>query len=461
MHAPTRKLVEHVMSQETDLPSQAFLQSLVDAHPEPFALVDRDFNVVVANQRYSETYSGLDKSAVVGLKCHQVSHKTDTTCGINGEECPLKRVFDSGKPYQVIHRHYDQHHQADYVAVHASPILNDAGQVVLIGESIVSISHGKDLCFDADKMVGGCCPSFMRVLDNLITVAGTDAPVLILGETGSGKEMAAQLIHRKSRRFNKECVAIDCTQFTEESFTSELFGHLRGAFTGAVENKMGLFELADGGTLFLDEIGELSLGIQAKLLRALETGKFRRLGETRERHADVRLVCATNRDIQDMVKLGKFRSDLYYRINCMQVELPPLRHRKGDLPELINYFLERAGHRQGIGEAAYEALLAYPFPGNMRELRNILDRAMALARGARLEIQHLPSEVTHLELAPAVHPVHAENDFVACADHELDGAEHLREVLHKHRGNRRLAAQELGITERTLYRRLKTHGIEQ
>jgi len=455
------------MAQDPSFPDQAFLQSLVDAHPEPFALVDREFRIVVANQRYSKTYSGLDKAAVVGLKCHLVSHKTDTTCDINGEECPLKRVFETGLPYQVIHRHFDQHHRADYVAVNASPILNDLGEVILIGESISSISHGDDLCFDADKMISGCCPSFMRVLDNLVSVAGTDAPVLILGETGSGKEMAAQLIHRKSRRFNKEFVAIDCTQFTEESFTSELFGHLRGAFTGAVENKMGLFELADGGTLFLDEIGELSPSIQAKLLRALETGSFRRLGETRLRHADVRLVCATNCDLKQMVGQGQFRADLFYRINCMQVELPPLRHRTADLPELINYFLGRAGHKPGISDAALAALMNYSYPGNMRELRNILERAIALAKGERLDSVHLPEYVVHVELAAPVHPVHGANEFFNCTGHQHEAGEpsptnagrstldSIKEALARHHGNRRLAAEELGITERTLYRKLK------
>ncbi len=404
---------------------------------------------------------------MVGLKCHQVSHKTDTTCEINGEECPLQRVFESRQPYQVIHRHFDQHHQADYVAVNASPILNEQGEVILIGESIASISHGNDLCFDADKMVGGCCPSFMRVLDNLVSVAGTDAPVLILGETGSGKEMAAQLIHRKSRRFSKEFVAIDCTQFTEESFTSELFGHLRGAFTGAVENKMGLFELADGGSLFLDEIGELSLTIQAKLLRALETGSFRRLGETRTRQADVRLVSATNRDLKQMVSQGQFRADLFYRINCMQVELPPLRHRRADLPELINYFLGRAGHKAGISDRARAALLEYSYPGNMRELRNILERAIALAKGERLDNVHLPEFVVHAELAAPVHPVHGANDFFSCNAHQHPAVEpapaavgrlsldSILDALDRHQGNRRLAAEELGITERTLYRKLK------
>lgn len=448
------------MKQDHEFPNHSFLQSLVDAHQEPFCLVDEQYRIVAANQRYAEFYAGLDKQAVVGRKCHEISHDSDVPCDVH-EECPLRQTFDQGHPFQVVHRHFDQYHEPDYVTVHATPIFNAAGAVVLMGESMTSISHGRDLCFDAEKMVSGCCPSFMRVLDNLTSVAETDFPVLILGETGSGKEMAAQLIHRKSRRADREFVTIDCTQFTEERFASELFGHIRGAFTGAVENKMGLFELADRGTLFLDEIGELPLVSQAKLLRALETGKFRRLGETRERRADVRLVCATNRDIQAMVKLGELRADLYYRINCMQVELPPLRHRKGDLPELINYFLDRAGHRHGISEAAYEALLAHSFPGNMRELRNILERAMALARGARLELEHLPAEVTNPERAPTPHPVHAENDFVACADHEISESDHLREVLHKHRGNRRQAALELGITERTLYRRLKAYGIEQ
>lgn len=442
----------------SDLPDQAFLQSLVDSHQEPYCLVDARYHIVAANSRYAEVYAGSDKHALIGRKCHEVSHNSALPCDVH-EECPLRQTFDQGRPFQVVHRHFDQYHEPDYVTIQATPIFNAEGKVVLMGERMSSISHGKDLCFDAEKMVSGCCPSFMRVLDNLASVAETGFPVLILGETGSGKEMAAQLIHRKSARAEKEFVTIDCTQFSEDRFASELFGHIRGAFTGAVDNKMGLFELADRGTLFLDEIGELPLASQSKLLRALETGKFRRLGETRERQADVRLVCATNRDIPAMVQRGEFRADLYFRINCMQVELPPLRHRNGDLPELVNHFLARAGHHNGISEAAFEALLTYPFPGNMRELRNLIDRAVALSRGARIEPAHLPPEVVQPELTPGVHPVHSESAFVACPDPAHDEAEHLRDVLARHRGNRRMAAQELGITERTLYRRLKAHGV--
>ena len=430
------------------------LQSLVDAHQDPFCLVDREFRIVAANQRYTDAYAGGDRHAVVGRKCHEVSHKSDVPCEAH-EECPLRQVFATGRALQFVHRHYDQYGEPDYVTVRGNPIYDAHGEVVFMGENMSSISHGRELCLGAEHMVSGCCPSFMRVLDNLVTVAETDAPVLILGETGTGKEMAARLIHNKSRRADRDFVVVDCTQFTDERFTSELFGHIRGAFTGAVDNKMGLFELADRGTLLLDEIGELPLSIQARLLRVLETGVFRRLGETRERRADVRLVCATNRDLHDMVKAGGFRADLYHRINCMQVELPPLRHRLNDLPDLVSHFLDRTGHHSGISDTAYEALLAYPFPGNIRELRNILDRAAALAHGQRIDLGHLPAGLAGGEPGSQARPVHAEDDFVTCPEPELTEADHLREVLTRHRDNRRLAAQELGITERTLYRKLK------
>ncbi len=436
----------------------ALLQSMVDAHQEPFCLVDENFHIVAANQRYADIYAGSDRHAVVGRKCHEVSHKSDSPCEAH-EECPLRQVFASGQTHQFVHRHVDQYGEADYVTVRGNPILDAGGKVVLMGENISSISHGRDICFDAERMVSGCCPSFMRVLDNLVSVAETDAPVLIMGETGTGKERAARFIHKKSRRAEREFVVVDCTQFNEERFASELFGHIRGAYTGALANRLGLYEVADRGTLFLDEIGELAPPIQARLLRVLETGVFRRLGENRERSADVRLVCATNRDLRDMVKEGTFRADLYHRVNCMQVELPPLRHRLNDLPELTKFFLDRVGHKTGVSDAAHEALLAYPFPGNIRELRNILERAVALARGECIEVAHLPSHVLAASPPGKTHPVHDSGDFVDCTEPAINEAEHLREMLARHRGNRRLAAQELGVTERTLYRKLKALGV--
>ncbi len=435
------------------------LQSLVESHHGPFALVDKEFVIVAANRKYAETYAGATPESILGMKCHQVSHKTDTSCELNGEECPLTHVFDNNQPYQVIHRHFDHHHDPDYVAIHASPITGENGDVVYMGEGITSVSHDQDLHIDEQKMVAGCCPSFMGVLENLVAVADTDAPVLILGETGTGKELAARLIHKKSKRALKEFVPVDCTVFTDDMFASELFGHAKGAFTSAVANKRGLYELADLGTLFFDEIGEMPLSMQSKLLRAIESGSFRRVGETSMRHADVRLICATNRDLKSMVDAGMFRADLYYRINCMQVELPPLRHRRNDIPELANYFLASGCLKKiQITEAALNQLRDYPFPGNVRELRNILERAVILAKGDTIDVRHLPRDVVEPELAPALHALHDEREFftVPARKPRLD-SESIRHALSQAHGNRRVAALTLGISERTLYRKLKDH----
>lgn len=228
--------------------SRKFVQSLVDAHPEPFALIDRDFNIVACNQHYAEAYTRLAPAEIMGMKCHEVSHKSASTCEINGEECPLKRVFDTEHPVQVIHRHMDRDHRPEYVAVHGSPVFDDHGRILYMGEGMRSITKEQELAFDEEKMVG-CCPSFMRVIDNLCLIAETDSSALIHGETGTGKEMAAQLLHRKSPRARGPFITIDSTSFTEELLVNELFGHEPGAFTGCVGAKKGLVELADKGTL--------------------------------------------------------------------------------------------------------------------------------------------------------------------------------------------------------------------
>jgi transcriptional regulator with PAS, ATPase and Fis domain len=439
--------------------SSKFLQSLADANPEPFALVDREFNIVACNQKYAGVYTHLAPTDITGMKCHEVSHKSATRCEIAGEECPLTRVFDSAQPMQVIHRHFDRHHKPEYVSIHCSPVFDDQGELLYMGEAMRSITLEQELDFDEQQMVG-CCPSFMRVLDNLCLVAETDAPALINGETGTGKEMAAQLLHRKSPRAQGPFVTVDCTIFTEEMLVNELFGHEPGAFTGCAGAKKGLVELAHKGTLFMDEIGEMPLTTQSKLLRVLENGTFRRLGGTQERHVDFRFIGATHRDLRTMVEAGTFRADLYYRINCMQIELPPLRHRKDDIPHLVEHFLSRkmlGKHTSPIGEEALSVLRRYPFPGNMRELKNILERAALLARGGIIRPEHLPEEVRHhnLKLETALRQADIEAEHYHCHhDGELSH-ELIRHALERYRGNRRLTAAFLNISERTLYRRLK------
>jgi transcriptional regulator with PAS, ATPase and Fis domain len=439
-------------------PTQKFIQSIVDAHPDPFALIDCDHTIVACNQQYAEAYTHLAPADIVGMKCHEVSHKSANTCEINGEECPLKRVFDAAQPIQVIHRHFDRQNNPEYVAIHGSPILNDDGTPLYMGESMRSITQEQDLVFDEQKMVG-CCPSFMHVLDNLCLVAETDAPALINGETGTGKEMAAKLLHRKSPRVHGNFVTIDCTTFTEEMLGNELFGHEAGAFTGCVGVKKGLIELAHQGTLFMDEIGEIPLSIQVKLLRVLETGSFRRLGSVQERKTDFRLIAATNRDLKQMVEQGSFRADLYYRINCMQIELPPLRHRVDDIPELARHFLSRKIMGIQVSEISPEALNAlrqYSFPGNMRELRNILERAALLARGKIIKLEHLPDDLRKISSsteitatsAAQMHGVFCQHDTVLSNDFVLH-------TLQRFGQNRKKAAAFLKISERTLYRRIK------
>ncbi len=441
------------------MPSRSkFVQSLVDAHPEPFALIDRDYTIVACNQRYAEAYTNLAPADIVGMKCHEVSHKSASTCEINGEECPLERAFRTSEAVQVIHRHFDRDHKPEYVAIHGSPVFDEEGRVLYMGEGMRSITRDQELAFDEQKMVG-CCPSFMRVLDNLCLVAETDSPALIRGETGTGKEMAAQLLHRKSPRANGPFVTIDSTSFTEDLLVNELFGHEPGAFTGCVGAKKGLVELADGGTLFMDEIGEIPLSLQAKLLRVLETGSFRRLGGTEERRVNFRFISATHRDLKAMVDAGEFRADLYYRIYVMQVELPPLRHRQDDIPHLVAHFLSRrmlGKLTTPISDDALALLRRYPFPGNMRELKNIVERAALLARGGAIRPEHLPDEIRHADtlkrdlrhadLAAMNHQCHRDDEVSLAL---------IKATLNRFNGSRRKTAAFLKISERTLYRRLK------
>ncbi|HYK87531.1 MAG TPA: sigma-54 dependent transcriptional regulator [Acidobacteriota bacterium] len=296
-----------------------------------------------------------------------------------------------------------------------------------------------------------------QVLDIVGKVASTDTTVLIQGESGVGKELVAQAIHKSSARSSEQFVVVDCTSLQEELLQSELFGHERGAFTGAVTFKHGLFEVADGGTLFLDEVGELSPALQAKLLRVLETGTFRRLGGLRDIHVNVRIIAATNRVLEQMVRDGRLRDDLYYRINVVTIRVPPLRERREDILPLVQHFIGRMPGKRcvKVSEDALEILHQYSWPGNIRELQNVIERALILAEGDVIQSRELPGNMKSEQGAPLYQ---LEQGFPSLRDLEYM---YIKNLLKRFSGHRGRIAATLGISERSLYRKLREYGLDQ
>ena len=281
---------------------------------------------------------------------------------------------------------------------------------------------------------------------------------LVTGETGVGKEGIARAIHSQGPRRTKRFVTINCSAVVETLFESELFGHARGAFTGATENKPGMFEAADGGTLFLDEIGELPPAVQAKLLRVLETGEVQRVGSVQAKNVDVRIVAASNRDLRAEAEAGRFRSDLFYRLNIVELAVPPLRDRREDIPYLTAAFVKEFSVRfgkeiEGISSSAERILMSFAWPGNVRELRNVLERACMLADGPTL------TEWDVFSAMPATRVAVPAPGAAAAEGLQAVERQHIVRVLGEARGNKLAAARRLGISRRTLYRRLERHGL--
>lgn len=304
----------------------------------------------------------------------------------------------------------------------------------------------------ASNMVGNS-PA-MREIYRLIERAGpTDKAILIQGESGTGKELVARALHRASSRADKPLVVVNCAALPETLLESELFGHEKGSFTGATQTKLGLFEVADGGTLMIDEIGEMPGALQAKLLRVLEDGSMRRVGSLKEIRVDVRLLAATNRNLADEVKAGRFREDLYYRINVMSLELPALRQRAGDIPLIVQHFL---GPNWSIAADALAAVERYEWPGNVRQLINAIERAKILADNHSIQLHDLPAEVSRIDCQLASNNHHAANGD------RLDAIEraHIVEIMRRTQGNKARAARALGVNRRSLYRLLEKYAIE-
>jgi len=449
------------------------LQSVVDIHEQPFVIVDDGHRAVVVNKAFEEAY-GVRNAEAAGRPCFELIPRggSPCTCGSQGSDCPFAEVFAHQNARTTARALRDAKGREQLVRMHGHPIRAQSGGVylgLLIERDLIE-GHPERPQADCPRgrMVGES-PAYREALDRLALAAACDAPVLLQGQTGTGKELAAAFIHRHSARRGGPFQTLDCTTLSAELFESEVLGHERGAFTGSIRDKPGLFELADKGTLFLDEIGELPPPLQVKLLRLLETGEFRRVGGTKTRRADVRLICATNRELRGA---GHFRDDLYYRIACATVRLPSLAERRSDLPLLVAEILERigdsSGHRYNIEPAALRRLADYDFPGNIRELRNVLWLASVNAPNGRITLRQIgmaiPGSNGQPQEAPPrpreLAPKTTSRGRRIQGPHRTWSRDQLVSVLRRHSGNRRAAADELGVSERTVYRKLRELGLQ-
>jgi two-component system NtrC family response regulator len=337
------------------------------------------------------------------------------------------------------------------------PLVSKAMDKALLQHRVLELEQKLNNKFGFDRLIGKSA-AITDVIKLAQKVALTDTTVLLLGETGTGKEIFAEAIHQASPRHNKAFVAVNCSAFTKELLESELFGHKAGSFTGAVKDKKGLFEEADGGTIFLDEIGELDHDLQAKLLRVLESQQFLKVGDTKPTKVNVRILAATNRNLQAEVSKEGFRSDLYYRLSVFTITLPALRDRKKDIRLLAEYFMNYFGLKvkkqfTSLTDKFVEKLEAYNWPGNIRELKNIIERAVILADDNVLDETLLPYEMQEPQPTKAGSPL-SSFDLSSIEKH------HIQRVLNHTHGNRAEAARLLNIGVATLYRKLKDYGLE-
>jgi PAS domain S-box-containing protein len=478
------------------------LDHFVDTHDRPFVVIGRDFSVVSVNKAYEKTFQ-VRRKDLEGKKCHEILHHRDRPCFEMGEDCPYAQCFMTEQPCSCLHTHYDQQGRTRWVRITLYPLRADDGSLY-VGEMMEEIAARDEAERDSDERPVGTSKVFLRTIEQLEQAARSDAPVLLIGETGTGKELAANFIHHYSERRKQPFIALDCTVVTESLFESEVFGHERGAFTGSVGTKEGLFEVADGGTLFIDEIGEATLNMQAKLLRVLEMGEFRRVGGNKTLAANARIVCATNRMLWERVKNGEFREDLYYRIACFCIRIPSLRERLDDIPvicgEILTRIANKTGHAYRMSDEAIEYLSSYNFPGNIRELRNILQVVVAhsvdspggLITGEKIRHYlhmrdefHAPSitsEVCELKQPGGVWASFNDNEsrshtaalplynelkqpLANPATEDLPSlksveAQHIADLLRFYAGNRKQVAEAMGISERTLYRKLKRYDLQ-
>jgi PAS domain S-box-containing protein len=430
---------------------------ILDSINEGVFTVDQDWRIISFNLA-AERITGVPRQEAIGSACSDVFH-----ANICEKECALKRTFASGKPIVNVTAHIITN-KGEKIPIRISTALLKDKKGRLIGgvETFQDLSQVEELRKELQRRhtfedIVGRGPAMTRLFEILPQIAESSSTVLIEGASGTGKELFARAIHNLSPRRKKKFVAVNCAALPDNLLESELFGHKAGAFTDARRDKPGRFMMADKGSIFLDEIGDISPALQVRLLRVLQERVIEPLGGLEPKPVDVRVIAATNKDLKKLVKSGKFREDLYYRIRVVHLELPELKSRREDIPLLIEHMIAKFNRIQGkniemISPEAMSPLLEHDYPGNIRELENIIEQAFVLCRGSVIEPGHLPPE-----LRPETD---ATRDSLGVMSLRSMEKRLIEETLRKLNGNRQRAAAELGINPSTLYRKMKNLAIE-
>jgi len=450
------------MENKNGISSKSFLdevsperfEAVIRSITEGVFTVDKDWRITCFN-RAAEKITGVSKSEAMGQKCHEVFKSN-----ICKDACAMQYTIETGRPVANLTA-YITDRKGGQVPVSVSTALfrDNNGEVMGGVETFRDLRQVEELQKKVEEKYSfediiSKNKKIREILDILPTVATSESSVLIIGETGTGKELFARALHNLSGRAKKSFIAVNCGGFPETLIESELFGYEAGAFTGAVKAKPGRFKLAEGGTLFLDEIGDLPSLFQVKLLRVLQEKAYEPLGGVQTQKADVRIVAATNRNLETMVAEGTFRQDLYYRVNVIKLEIPPLRHRMEDVPLLIDHFLEHFStlHNKdinGVSPRALNILMSHNYPGNVRELDNIIEHGCVLCQGGTIRAENLPDWI------------HRPTETLG-ADLSLEEVEKqfIISVLKKNDWNRLATANDLKIHKTTLFRKIKKLGIQ-
>ena len=431
-------------------PTEIILESISDG----VFTIDLEWRITSFN-RAAEEITGIPRREAIGRHCSEVFRAS-----LCEGACALQRTLTSGKP--IINQPcfiVDGDGRRIPISISTALLRDASGRVVGGAETFRDLTVVEELRrelegrFQIGELVSHS-PSMRRILEILPAIAESDCTVLIEGETGTGKELLARAIHGASPRQSGPFVAVNCSAIPETLLEAELFGVRAGAYTGADRDRKGRFAAAQAGTLLLDEIGELSAAVQVKLLRVLQERAYEPLGSSSPAPADARIIAATNRDLRELVRAGTFREDLFYRINVVRLELPPLRRRREDIPLLVEHFVSALNCRQGRHVSGVSAdtmalLMAHDWPGNVRELENAIEHAFVLCRGQRIEPRHLPE--------PLFGRVSRESDLASRV--KAVEAEAILEALRRNHGNRQAAARELGLHRTTLFRKLSQLGV--